>query len=89
MATFSKALEWLKNGERITRVTWMGRNQYIFLVPGSKFKVNRPPLNEFYKEGTEIEYRPHIDICRNNNVVSVWNPDISDLLAEDWSRAEL
>jgi len=89
MASFGKALQYLKEGKRVHRVQWIGKNQFIFLVKGSQFKVNRAPLNEFYAEGTDIEYRPHIDICRNNNVVGVWTPETEDLLAEDWTVADL
>lgn len=58
--------------------------QFLFLVSGSKFQVNRPPLNKIYKEGTEIEYRPHIDLKSIDGTVGVWNPTMTDILAEDW-----
>lgn len=86
MASFGKALEMLKGGKKVSRVQWVGNSKFIFLVPGSTFNVNRPPLNTFYKEGTEIDYQPHIDVCVHNNQAGVWTPEISDLLAEDWKE---
>ena len=81
---FSQALILLKKGERVARKGWNGKGQFVFLVQGSKFKVNRPPLNEFYEEGTEITYQPHIDIKTAQDTVVPWLASQGDLLAEDW-----
>jgi len=35
---------------------------FVFLVPGSVFKVNRAPLLGIYPEGTEINYHAHVDM---------------------------
>ena len=59
---FGQAIEVLKTGNKVTRVGWNGKDMFIFLVQGSQFKVNRPPLLGIYPEGTEINYRPHIDM---------------------------
>ncbi len=42
--SFSTALILLKEGERVARSGWNGKNMFIFLVPGSTFKVSRAPL---------------------------------------------
>ena len=57
---------------------------FIFLVPGSTFKVNRPPLNVIYPEGTEITYHPHIDMKASNGVIVPWVASQCDLLSDDW-----
>ena len=81
---FGKAIEVLKTGNKVTRVGWNGKDMFLFLVQGSQFKVNRPPLLGIYPEGTEINYRPHIDMKTVNGEIVPWVASQSDLLEEDW-----
>ena len=74
----------LKAGERLQRMGWNGKNMFVFLVPGSKFEVNRPPLLGIYPEGTEINYHPHVDMKTANGSVVPWLCSQDDLLADDW-----
>ena len=82
---FSDALNGLKFGWRMTRDGWNGKGLFVFLVPGSQFKVSRPPLLGIYPEGTEINYNPHIDIRTADGSISTWTPTNADILAEDWT----
>ena len=59
---FSNALHCIKAGQKVCRTGWNGKNMFVFLVPGSVFKVNRPPLLGIYPEGTEINYHGHVDM---------------------------
>lgn len=86
--TFGLALEALKRGQRVARAGWNGKGMFVFLVPGSTFNVNRPPLLGIYPEGTPITYRPHIDIKGVDGSISTWVPSIGDVMAEDWQIAE-
>lgn len=81
---FGKALEAVKAGSKIARSGWNGRDMFLFLVGGSKFKVNRPPLLGIYEEGTEIEYHAHIDMKTAQGYVVPWLASQADLLADDW-----
>ena len=81
---FGQAIEVLKTGNKVTRVGWNGKDMFLFLVQGSRFKVNRPPLLGIYPEGTEINYRPHIDMKTVNGEIVPWVASQSDLLEEDW-----
>lgn len=82
--TFGDALEALKAGHRISRDGWNGKNMFLFLVPGSHFTVNRPPLLGIYPEGTGVDYRSHIDMRTAQGDVVPWVASQSDLLADDW-----
>lgn len=82
--TFGQALELLKHGGRATRPGWNGVGMFIFLVPGSRFEVNRPPLLGIYEEGTEINYHAHIDMRTANGQIVPWLASQTDMLAEDW-----
>lgn len=84
MLNFGDALAQLKKGEKLTRQGWNGRNMFLFLVNGSTFSVNRPPLLGIYKEGTQIDYRSHIDMKTVDGSIVPWVASQTDLLAEDW-----
>ncbi len=81
---FGGALEELKEGNKLEREGWNGKNMFIFLVRGSKFKVNRAPLLGIYPEGTEINYHAHIDIKSADDMVVPWLASQTDVLANDW-----
>lgn len=82
--SFSVALTMLKDGKRMQREGWNGKGMFIFLVPGSTFKVNRPPLLGIYKEGTEIKYHAHIDMKTADGMIVPWLCSQTDMLATDW-----
>lgn len=87
MLTFSQALEHIKNGVRMSRAGWNGKGMFVFLVPGSTFKVSRPPLMGIYPEGTEIRYQSHIDMKTADGTVVPWLASQTDLLSDDWGTA--
>ena len=81
---FSQALNRLKTGSRVARAGWNGKAMFVYLVAGSTFKVNRPPLLGMYPEGTEINYRPHLDMRTADGECVPWVASQTDLLADDW-----
>lgn len=85
---FGAALQALKNGQKVAREGWNGKGMFLFLVPGSVFKVNRAPLLGIYPEGTEINYRPHIDMKTVDGEIVPWVASQTDVLAEDWCVVE-
>ena len=85
---FGAALQALKNGQKVAREGWNGKGMFLFLVPGSVFKVNRAPLLGIYPEGTEITYRPHIDMKTVDGEIVPWVASQTDLLADDWCIVE-
>ena len=86
--TFGLAIEALKMGKKVARAGWNGKGMFIFLVPGSTFKVNRAPLLGIYPEGTTIGYRPHIDMKHANGDIGTWDCAIGDIMGEDWQIIE-
>lgn len=82
--TFGHSVEMLKAGHRVARAGWNGKGMFLFLVPGSRFKVNRAPLLGIYPEGTEIDYHAHIDMKTATGEVVPWLASQTDVLAEDW-----
>jgi len=82
--TFEEALARLKKGYRVARKGWNGGGMFLYLVDGSTFEVNRPPLDQIYSEGTRCTYRPHIDMRTADGELVPWVASQSDLLADDW-----
>jgi hypothetical protein len=85
---FSWALRQIKDGKRLARSGWNGKGMFVFLVQGSEFKVNRPPLLGIYEEGTPIKYHAHIDMRTADGQIVPWLASQSDVLAEDWDIVE-
>lgn len=85
---FGDALKALNRGQKVARAGWNGKNMFLFLVPGSKFTVNRPPLLGIYPPGTEIEYCPHIDMRTADGKIVPWLASQTDILAEDWQYVD-
>lgn len=83
--SFGLALEALKKGYKVARAGWNGKGMFLFLVPGSTFKVNRAPLLGIYPEGTEVNYCPHIDMKTADGKIVPWLASQTDVLADDWS----
>lgn len=81
---FSEALDAIKAGGRVARSGWNGKGMFVFLVPGSVFKVNREPLLSILGEGTEVRYRGHIDMRTADGMIVPWLASQTDLLADDW-----
>ena len=83
---FEHALGLIKAGDKVMRAGWNGKNMFVFLVPGSTFTVNRPPLLGIYPEGTEVNYHAHIDMRTADGQIVPWLASQTDLLADDWER---
>jgi len=81
---FDQALGAIKNGYRAARAGWNGKGMFIFLVPGSEFKVSRPPLLGIYPAGTDIKYHAHVDMKTADGMIVPWLCSQTDLLANDW-----
>ena len=86
--TFGQAIEALKQGKKVARAGWNGKGMFLFLVPGSTFKVNRAPLLGIYPEGTEVNYCSHINMKTADDKVVPWLASQTDVLAEDWDIVE-
>jgi hypothetical protein len=84
---FISALKALDEGKRARRKLWT-EIQFIFIVSGSTFNVNRAPLIDMFDEGTLIDYNPHIDASFTDGTIGVWTVSQNDLFAKDWDISE-
>lgn len=81
------AVKQMQDGQKVRRAGWNGKGMFLFLVPGSTFAVNRPPLLGIYPEGTVVNYQPHVDMKTAQDTVVPWLCSQGDLLATDWEIA--
>ena len=86
--SFSAALRMIRRGCKVSRAGWNGKGMFLFLVPGSTFVVNRPPLLGIYPEGTTVSYHAHIDMKTATGDIVPWLASQTDLLADDWCIVE-
>ena len=83
--TFSQALDLVLNQKaRVARTGWNGKGMFIFLIPGSRFEVNREPLLSILGEGTMVDYHGHIDMRTANGQIVPWLCSQTDMQANDW-----
>lgn len=88
---FSNALEYAKNGRKITRTSWNGKNQYVVLQKGYPDGI---PINGNTSEATGIPvgtvcvFRPYLMIKTVNDEFVPWVANQSDLLCDDWTITE-
>lgn len=83
---FGEAIEALKQGEKVQRAGWNGKNMWLILVPGSpsiKPVAGTPYSNAGITEPTNIN--PHIDMfTATGEMQPGWLASQTDMLAEDW-----
>ena len=85
---FGQALEQcVKNGKRITRIGWNGKNMCIAYQPGYPEGI---PCNENtaktwgIEKGSLFKCRPYLQLRCADGTFQMWTASQSDILADDW-----
>ena len=86
---FGKALEALKQGNKVAREGWNGKNMFLILVKGTEALKPYPntPYDTVvqYTKQEKINILPHIDMyTAQGNMLPGWLASQTDMLAEDW-----
>jgi hypothetical protein len=90
--TFGVALEALKDGHRIARQGWSGKNMWLMYVDGTGGLEARPgtPYHTAIALGDKtrtvvVNIKGHIDMmCADGEMQPGWLASQQDLLAHDW-----
>lgn len=94
---FGKAIEALKNGQKVTRKGWNGKGMFLWLKPETVVKsewCKDPLLKELCdKNGGSILALGTIcmythDSSGRNAILTGWLASQSDMLGEDWEIVE-
>ena len=83
---FGDALHHMRNGARVARAGWNGKNMYLFQQDGYEFPVKRnSALNQEHPEGTMVAMLPFIVMRTVDGTCVPWLCSQTDALATDWS----
>lgn len=90
---FGKAIELLKQGKRVCRKGWNGKNMFIYLVKGTDLADRNDLRNEADEHIPNLEngvkINSHIDMfAADETIVVGWLASQTDILAEDWEIAD-
>jgi len=84
---FGDAIRALKDGKRVSREGWNGKNMWLVLVPGTPeltVDEGRPLHKAGLELGTKFKYLPHIDMWNAQGDLVPWLASQTDMLADDW-----
>lgn len=82
---FGQALEELKNGKKVARQGWNGKNQYIELATNVSYKNAK---DEIINVNHETMGNKAIAFVGTSGVQLGWLASQSDMLSEDWVIVE-
>lgn len=82
---FGQAIEELKNGKKVARKGWNGKNQYIELATNISY-VNR--LGDIVNCDHEAIGNKAVAFVGTSGVQMGWLASQADMLAEDWYVVE-
>lgn len=82
--TFGKAIESLKNGEKVAREGWNGKNMFLYYVPANKYPYTTVIGKTIADAEGMVEYGAYIAMKTAQGNVVPWLASQTDVLAEDW-----
>ena len=90
--SFSAAIEWLKEGHKVTRKGWNGKGMYLWHVPEAtvpKEWIKDKGLLEAIGENESMECLGFIRMkTADGKILSGWLASQTDMLSEDWEIYE-
>lgn len=80
------AVIWLKNGGKITRTGWNGKDLVVYYVPAASYPAQRnsnlTQAGEYHDD--MVPYAPYLALKSPNGIITPWAPSVSDTLATDY-----
>jgi hypothetical protein len=83
---FGEALQCLKDGKRVARTGWNGKDMFVYLVPAASYPVQTGAAREYFGDGSLVPYRAYLALKTADDDVATWAPSCSDVLADDWTQ---
>ena len=83
-STFAAALSALEAGKRVTRTGWNRRNMFVYLVPPAAYPAQTDVAKAYFGDSAMVPYNAYFARKGVDGKVSVWLPNVTDLLADDW-----
>lgn len=85
--SFGDAVVYLKQGFKVSRKGWNGKNMYVILMNGYPEGIpanKETAIKHDIEEGSLIKVRPHFALWTAQQDLAGWTPSGSDCLANDW-----
>lgn len=88
---FGQAIEALKEGKKVARESWNGKNQWVALM--TALYLDKDVINartrKYIGDDKDLDSQPYFVIwTAQEKWQPGWNPSTSDVLAEDWNIVE-
>ena len=91
MANFGEAIEALKQGKRVAREGWNGKNMFLFLLPAGTVPtraIHDPALQEVIESEVGKDTFEALGSIRmftaDKKILTGWLASQTDMLSEDW-----
>lgn len=86
---FGKAIEALKDGKKVSRQGWNGKDMFIYLVKGRVVPVedlkNEASFHYPLSKDVDVKVCDHIDMkAADGSIVVGWLASQTDMLSDDW-----
>lgn len=89
--TFGHAIEAMRQGNRVARAGWNGKDMFLFFNPPSSVEVTKGrPLAKTFPPKTPVEMAPYIMMKTAAPLTTCvpWLASQTDMLADDWFIVE-
>lgn len=88
--SFGHAVAALKEGRKVARSGWNGKNMFLYYVEENKYPAERNSGSAIFGHfpNDEVPYRAYIAMLTAQNDVVPWVASQSDVLANDWYIVE-
>lgn len=81
---FGDAIRALKDGKKVTRAGWNGKNMFLYYVPPGNYPARTDIAKAEWGEDGLVPYRAYIAMKTVQGDVVPWLASQSDVLEEDW-----
>ena len=82
---FGEALEFCKQGKKITRAGWNGKNMFVYYQEGSEISPEQARNDVLRSLPAPIKIRAHLDMFTAQGDIQIgWLASQTDILADDW-----
>lgn len=83
---FGQAIEAMKNGNKVARSGWNGKNMFIYYVPANKYPASGNTMGTMKGVFPDdmVPYGAYIAMKTAQDNVVPWLASQTDVLAEDW-----
>jgi len=87
---FGEAIKALKDGKKVSRSGWNGKNMFLYYVPANSYPASRNTLNTMagvFKDDM-VPYEGYTAMKNAQGTVIPWTCSQADMYAEDWNIVE-